>query len=564
MPRAVTSPSQAGTVPWPPEEVARYVAKGYWQGRPLGAFLYDVTDSAPDAIALVDGDVRLTFRDLMTRADGAAVRLRDLGLRPDDRVVTQLPNCWEFVVLTVACLRLGVLPVMALPAHRRQEIVSVATHAEARALLIPDSVKDFDHRAMARQVADEAPTVEHVMVLGAGAGDVDLGALCEPADNAVLARKELDAAAPEGADVALFLLSGGTTGMPKLIARTHDDFGYMARRSAEICRVGPDGVYLAVLPLGHGFPMSGPGVLGTLMAGGRAVIAASPAPERAFAAIERERVTITSVVPAALQRWLEYRAANPGTDLTSLRLLQSGGARLPEAVARQVTPALGCTLQQVYGMSEGLLCLTRPDDPPDVVLHTQGRPVCPDDEILLVDDEGRPVADGEPGVLLTRGPYTPRGYYRGGELNARAFVGDGWYSTGDIVRRRPDGNLTVEGRDKDVINRGGEKIPAEEVEDGAHRLPGVRLAAAVAMPDPDLGERICLYVVPEPGTTVTLAEVRAVMERAGVARFKQPERLVLVDDLPSTTVGKTDKKSLRADIARRLSTEQAAARSRDD
>src|SRR5262249_43124964 len=159
----------------------------------------------------------------------------------------------------------------------------------------------------------------------------------------------------------------------------------------------------------------------------RVVVASSPAPERAFAAIEREKVTITSVVPAAVQRWLEHREADPRHDLSSLHLLQVGGSRLADQVARRITPELGGPLQQVFGMSEGLLCLTRPDDPDEAIWHSQGRPICPDDELLLVDEEGEPVPVGQPGVLLTRGPYTPRGYYRAEEQNARAFVGDGWY-----------------------------------------------------------------------------------------------------------------------------------------
>jgi 2,3-dihydroxybenzoate-AMP ligase len=432
----------------------------------------------------------------------------------------------------------------------------VAQHAQARALVVPDPGKDFDHEAMAWEVAAGSDTVEHVLVLSDPqiAGSVDLRALCAEAEDPEQARKRFDAAPPAADTTALFLMSGGTTGLPKLIARTHNDFGFMATTAAQICGVGPDAVYLAALPLGHGFPMSGPGVLGTMLVGGRAVIISSPAPERAFAAIARERVTITSLVPAIIHRWLAYRATEPDTDLSSLRLLQSGGAHLPHQAARQIEPVLGCTLQQVYGMSEGLLCLTRPDDPPEVIWHSQGRPICADDEILLVDERGEPVAPGEPGVLWTRGPYTPRGYYRAAELNARAFFGDGWYSTGDIVRRLPDGNLIVEGREKDVINRGGEKIPAEEVENLAHLVPAVRMVAAVAMPDPELGERICLYVTPYPGTTVTLEQLRAAMENVGVARFKLPEFLVLVDDLPLTPVGKTDKRALRADLVERLAT----------
>jgi 2-hydroxy-7-methoxy-5-methyl-1-naphthoate---CoA ligase len=542
---------------WPADAVADYYAKGYWEGKSLGAHLSAAATATPDAVCLVDGDVRLSFRDLMERADGAAIRLWKLGLQPGDRVVVQLPNGWEFVVFTVACLRLGLLPIMATPAHRRQEIASIANLAEARALIVPDVIKGFDHQAMAKQVAAETPSVAHVIVVGravggAGTGTSDARALCEPADDPADARRQLDAHAPGGESVAVFLLSGGTTGVPKLIPRTHNDFAYMAKRAAKLCGFGPSSVYLAVLPLAHGFPMAGPGLLGTLIAGGRVVIALSPSPERAFAEIERERVTATSLVPAAVQRWLEHREADQSHDLSSLQLLQTGGSRLAPEVARRIGPTLGCVLQQGYGMSEGLLCYTRPDDPAEITHHTQGRPVCPDDEVLIVDEHDEPVPAGQPGELLARGPYTIRGYYRGGELNARSFTPDGWYRTGDVVRQRPDGNLVVEGRIKDVINRGGEKIPAEEVEHFACQVDGVRMAAAVAVPDAELGERICLCLTTYPGQTVRLEDVRAVMERAGMAHFKLPERLVLVDDMPTTAIGKIDKKALRVVASRTL------------
>ncbi|TDD86500.1 2,3-dihydroxybenzoate-AMP ligase, partial [Actinomadura darangshiensis] len=271
--------------------------------------------------------------------------------------------------------------------------------------------------------------------------------------------------------------------------------------------------------------------------------------------IERERVTDTGAVPAVAQRWVDHRAADDRRDLSSLRALQIGGARPPAALVRRIRPVLGCAPQQGYGMAEGLICFTRPGDPDEVVLGTQGRPICPADELRVVGADGRPVPPGEPGVLQTRGPYTLRGYYRAPEHNARAFTPDGWYVTGDIVRLRPDGNLVVEGRDKDMINRGGEKISAEEVEDLAHRLPGIAQAAAVAMPDPVLGERVCLYAVPRPGAAPRLADVVAEMDRAGAARYKRPERLVLVDALPFTPVGKVDKKALREDVRRRISEE---------
>jgi salicylate---CoA ligase len=548
------------TVPWPDAEARDYVAKGYWAGVPLGTLLREVADRHPDAPALVDAaaGVRLTHLELADRADSAAARLLDLGMSPGDRIVVQLGNGWEFVVLTCACLRAGIVPVMALPAHRRTELTHLARHSEATAIAVPDRMRDFDHQELAHELGDDVRSATggpwHVLVVGddLAPGSIDLRALCGPGDDAEADRARLDAAAVGSRDVAVFLLSGGTTGLPKLIARTHDDYAYNARRSAEVAGVDAAAVYLVSLPAGHNFPLACPGVLGTLLAGGRVVTLPSPEPGRAFSTIAAEAVTHTAVVPAVAGRWLDHAAHHGSGDVATLRVLQVGGARLADELARRVTPVLGATLQQVFGMAEGLLNFTHLDDPEEVVCTTQGRPMCPDDEVRLVDELDQDVPDGEPGSLLTRGPYTPRGYYKAAEQNARAFTEDGWYRSGDICRRTPEGNLIVEGRDKDMINRGGEKISAEEVENLVYQVPGVAQVAAVSMPDRELGERVCLYVVPRPGETVTLEEVRASMEGAGVARFKLPEHLVLVDQLASTKVGKIDKKALRADIADRL------------
>ena len=306
------------------------------------------------------------------------------------------------------------------------------------------------------------------------------------------------------------------------------------------------------LPASHNFPLACPGILGTLLAGGRVVMLPSPEPESAFAAIAAEGITVTAAVPAIAQRWIRHAREHGAGQLRTLSLLQVGGARLADEIARQVRPVLGCTLQQVFGMAEGLLNYTRLDDPEDVICTTQGQPLSEGDEVRIVDTRDRDVPDGEPGSLLTRGPYTPRGYYRAAEQNARAFTAGGWYRSGNIVRRRPDGNLVVEGRDKDMINRGGEKISAEEVENLVYQLPQVAQVAAIAMPDPELGERVCVYAVLMPGAALTLDDVRAAMTKAEVARFKWPERLVVVPELPATKVGKIDKKALRADIAARL------------
>jgi len=548
----MVTPIAEGTVRWPDELARAYAAAGWWAGRALGAEIVSVADTRAGATALVDGTTRISYASLAARADALATRLTDdLGLERGDRIVVQLPNIWPFVVLTLACLRAGIVPVMALPAHRRHELAYLCEHSEARALVIPGVLRDFDHQEMAAELAAGSATLRHVLVTGEElrSGHADLTAMCAEPAGARAHRARWDADQPDSREVALFLLSGGTTGLPKLIARTHDDYAYNARASAELCGFDAGTVYLGTLPVSHNFPLACPGILGALLAGGRVIMGSSQQPASVFALVEAEGVTVATAVPAVAQRWLGYAAEHGRGQLRSLRLLQVGGARLADELAWQVRPVLGATLQQVFGMAEGLLNFTRLDDPDEVICGTQGRPLSPGDEVRIVDDAGRDLPEDVPGLLLTRGPYTPRGYYRAPEQNARAFTADGWYASGDVVRRRPDGNLVVEGRDKDMINRGGEKISAEEVENLIYRLPGIAQVAAVAMADAELGERLCLFVVPQAGGDITLDGIRNALTAIGVAKYKWPERLEVVAELPVTKVGKIDKKALRDILA---------------
>jgi 2,3-dihydroxybenzoate-AMP ligase len=541
-------------VPWPAPDAERYRRLGYWQERAVTDHIGDQVARTPDATAVVDGAVRLSYSDLWTRADAAADRLTELGLTRGDRALVQLPNTWEFLAFTLACFRIGVAPVMALPAHRRHEMSYLAEHSEATALVVPAVIKDFDHEEMAAQIAADTPSVKQVIVLAdvVRPGHVRMSDLFAPVADPDRTSARWDAATPAGIDVACFLLSGGTTGLPKLITRTHNDYAYNARQSALMCDFDAGSVYLVAVPVSHNFPLACPGVLGALMVGGTVVMLATSSPTKAFAAIKAEKVTHTAVVPAVAARWLDHHLANPSDDMSSLKVIQVGGSRLPNELAARIKPVIGATLQQVFGMAEGLINVTRLDDPEQIICSTQGRPMCPDDEILIVDEADQPVPQGTSGALLTRGPYTPRGYYRAEEQNRKAFTADGWYRSGDICSMDPHGNLIVEGRDKDMINRGGEKISAEEIENFGYQVAGVQQVAAVAMPDPQLGERLCVYVVPRPGATVTLEQFTEHMRIAGVAAFKLPEALVVVDQLPTTKVGKIDKKSIRADLQHRL------------
>ncbi len=527
-------------------------ALGYWRGETIGAAFAAAARRFGPRVALVDGDTRLTYRELAARSATLAGGLRALGLRPGDTLLIALPNRWEYVTLLLACLRAGVVPVLMLPVHREHELTRIADHVRAVGIAVAGDTPD-GAQERARWVRERCASVRHVLVAGGTAEPttLDLRALSRPDPPAGhRGRGPFPGRRPAADAAALHLLSGGTTGLPKVITRTHDDYLYVLRHSARLSGISACDVYLAALPAAHTFPLGCPGLLGTLLHGGRVVLTASPRPDAVFAAIAREGVTVTAAVPAVVQRWLQEYDPDRW-DLSSLRLLQVGGARLSHAHAARVRPTLGCALQQVYGMSEGLLNSTRLDDAAETVLGTQGRPVGPGDEIRVVDEAGLEVADGGRGELITRGPGITPGYHLAPRHNAQAFTGRGWLRTGDLVRRLPDGNLVVEGRVKDVINRGGEKVCADEIEDLLHELPQVDRAAVVATPDPDLGERICACLVLRPGRSLALAEIRSLLTARGLAAYKLPERVEILPQLPVTPIGKINKAELRAAVARR-------------
>ncbi|MFF3645429.1 AMP-binding protein [Streptomyces sp. NPDC002564] len=443
-----------GCTPWPEIFTDRYWAAGHWRGVTLDNLLRDWALEHGPRTALVHGDTRLTYAALNRRVDRTAAGFRLRGLRPGGRVVVQLPNVPEFVVTVFALLRAGAVPVLCPVAHRTAEVAATVRACEAVGYVGPATRDGFDHRAMAEEIAARSPFLRRVFTYeppgtsspyggmasdAAGCHYFPLGSVDAPPERARAGRAD---------HVAFLLPSGGAAGASVLVPRTHDDYAYQARAAAELVALTADDVYLAALPAGSPLALGCPGIVGTLGAGGTVVLVEDAGPAACLAAVERERVTLTSVTPDAAGRWLDALGAS-GADLSSLRLVQLGGApldRAERAQAERTGRELGCRLQQVVGTAAGPLVLTRTDDPDETVLGTQGRPLSPDDEIRVVDADGRDVPDGESGELLARGPYIPRGFYRAPDADARSFTADGHLRTGTLVRRTPAGDLVVTGR----------------------------------------------------------------------------------------------------------------------
>lgn len=369
-------------------------------------------------------------------------------------------------------------------------------------------------------------------------------------EKAKLPKSELQKIRIEPTDPCVFQLSGGTTGIPKLIPRTHNDYAYNSKTAAPVCGVTPDSALLLALPVAHNLPLACPGIQGFFFNGARVILSPTTRPVDMFRLIAKHRATHIKVVPALLIRMISDPAI-VNHDLGSLKLIQSGGQRMqPEVRLRTQQLIPGAFVQENFGMSEGTLFFVRVDDPDDVKLETCGRPICPDDEVKLVDDEGREVAAGETGELTSRGPYTLRGYFGVPEYNARQFTPDGFYRSGDLMRRHPSGNYVVEGRKKDLINRGGEKISAEEIENLILSHPAVQNVACVPVPDPDLGEKMCACVILKSGFSLSLNQLTDFLKTKEIAKFKLPEHMAVLDDFPVSTFGKVSKKALAERMAK--------------
>ncbi len=543
-----------GFVPFPEDFVKRYKEKGYWRDKTLGEEFDEFVNQYADRVALAFKGEHISYHEMGKKVNRLALHFIDIGLRPYDRMILQLPNELEFVYCYFAAVKIGIIPILALPAHQDTEISFFAQFTKARAHVIPSRFKDFSHQEMSREIRKKSPDLEFTFVSGQEVDNdfVSITALLNDKIEERVSSETLREYRPDPMKPAVFQLSGGTTGVPKIIPRAHNDYSGTFKRAAEITNVTKDSVMGIAIPIGHNFSLNSPGLSGTLYKGGKVVVIPSPKTETVFEAIEKEKITIMPTPPALLIRCMEAPELAK-YDLSSLEVVIVGGAKLNAEVAKKIRSTLGCNFHQNLGMAEGMLFYTMRDDPEDLLLYTQGAPMFEDDEVRVVDENENDVPYGEPGELLVRGPNTIRGYYDSSEYNKKAFTEDGFYRTGDVVRMYKGRYLTVEGRTKDTINRGGEKISAEEVENHILAHPKVENCAYVAMPDRIMGEKGCAFVFTKENQDLTLEELcRFLKEERNIAIHKLPERLERVKEFPMTNIGKIDKKELRRLIAEKL------------
>lgn len=539
----------------PKDMAAHYRTLGVWNGSTHNALLAQAVKRGGDELAATDRYRSLTWSELGSAVGEAAAILAARGVQRGDGVIIQMPNTVAYLEAVFAVWHLGAIPIFSLPAHGSQEILHFAAHGPA--LHYISTAKPNKHlKRVHRDIAERAESTASTDTADAANSELDVILVDESAEDrwAQLIDGDIPSTPPAAtvpaSELAFLQLSGGTTGVPKQIPKTHDDYLYSVRASLAVCDLNQGDVLLVALPAAHNFTMSSPGILGAIAVGAHIVYSPSPMPPDVLPLISTHGITHLALVPPALISLLNS-SQTAETDTSSVRTVWVGGAKLSASAAERVKPELGWQLQQVFGMAEGLVNYTPLDASIEEITTTQGRPMSSYDEIRVVDDNDVEVPAGHEGHLLTRGPYTIRGYHRAPEVNARSFTEDGFYRTGDIVTF-DHGSLTVVGRAKDQINRGGEKIAPEAVENVLLQHPGVHDVSVVGAKDDVLGERIQAFVIPRGGTggvdkeqKLTSTAMKKFAREHGLSSFAVPDDVLVVDEFPFTGVGKVSKKDQR-------------------
>ncbi len=550
-----------GANPFPEEFVNRYYEKRWWLGISLGEMLGRSCDLYPHKEALVAEGVRLTYRQLKEWTDRSAIAFLGLGIKPLDRVLLQIPNWAEFVYAYYGLHKIGAIPVMCIPRFSQREVEHFIEITEAKAWIVPLKFEKIDYKPMIQTIQSRSSFLKHILLIDSSQlkgealpeGMISFNDLLRQVDLNKYPKDYLQSFKPDPDEVCHLMPTGGTTGLPKLVPRTHNDWFCNIDFRAKAWQRSPHDITLIATPITHNMAIE-VSLNPTFLTGGKVVMISSTRPREILEMIQKEGVTTTILSVAQVQQIVDF----PELDqyrISSLQVIATGGSYMPPEAIRKVYDQLKCKFYNVYGSSEGPCTQTRFEDPEEVILNTVGWPICPYDEFKVIDSNGYPHAPGKEGELVVRGPCIFRGYYKSEAENREAFTPDGFYRTGDIAKFDGEGRLIITGRKKDIIIRGGENISAREVEELIGGHPKVEQVAAVAMPDPILGERVCAFIKPKEGKKITFEEIISYLIEKKSSVFYLPERMEVIEEMPLTEVGKVDKKCLREKIKEKLKKE---------
>lgn len=512
------------------DEKSIYERKSIWEQLEGWAIKYN------ERIALTDGKRHLSYKDLMLNSQYLAQVLLENGVRYGDNVAVQLPNVIGFFEICFALWKIGARPILLLPAHREAEIKSIIESTKATTYIFPEEFFGYKYYPMAQKIREEFLSLKILGCLNVESGVFNIIGDMEK-DEICVKRKS------EYKDIALFLLSGGTTtGVPKLIPKIHAAYMYNAKMSAERCKITKDTVFLELLPVAHDFPLCCPGALGTFYKGGKVVLAQTSSCDEAFELIENEKVTTFSLVPAIAEVWIEAIEMGLIGEFSSVKSIIIGASKLKRSVALKLIKNFHCVLQQGYGLGEGITCFTSWEDNEEIIIETQGRPISEFDEFKIVDEKGIELPSGECGELIERGPYTFEGYYRAENINKLCFTAEGFFRTGDRAKVTEEGNIIIEGRIYETINRGGEKILPSELEHYIGNYVGIKENSVFSFENDEGDVIIAVAIVSN--KSIKVSDINHYLRKCGLAPYKMVDKILYVEEMPRINVGKIDKLEL--------------------
>jgi 2,3-dihydroxybenzoate-AMP ligase/mycobactin salicyl-AMP ligase len=541
-----------GFEPYKPEDAEKYNRFRWWRGITWGDMFDKATDLYPAKVGLVDDTTRFTYKELRDKTDKAAIGLAGLGIKPHDFVLLQLPNWHEFVVSFFALQKIGAIVVLLISRHGLSEINYLSSLTTPTAWIVPDRHKNVDYLPLIQGVTEATKSLRHIITARATDKDrfVTLESLIESSELNASNLQALANRRPDPMEVSIISPTGGTTGLPKAVPRTHNDFIAYIEYHSKAWEITSNDALLTVAPVSHSQGMH-VGLGGSFFNYGKYVLSDSTDPDDICKVIEREKVTAFPTVPAIVQRIVSMENLKD-YDLGSLKKIYCGGAPSTPDLVKAVYEKLNCKFINAFGSSEGMSSMTRLDDDLETICTTVGRLDCPYTQAKVIDQYENELPRNKEGEIVYKGPTIFAGYLKSAEENKKNFTRDGFFKSGDLAKIDEKGIIRITGRIKDTILRGGETISAGAIDRLVRSHPAVADVAVIGMPDKALGERICAYIQLKPGATLSLDELTAHLKSVGASVLQLPERVEFIDSIPLSGVGKADKKALKEDIKRRL------------
>jgi non-ribosomal peptide synthetase component E (peptide arylation enzyme) len=541
-----------GFTPYDQSVAEIYERRRWWLGMTLGDIFDKSCDLYPRKEALVGDGKRYTYQEFRQLVDRAAFSLLQHGFRAGDTILLQLPNCPEFVISYFAMQKIGVVVVLLTVNHSLREIVHLANLTQPKGWILPAYYRNIDFLSMTKKLQTQNRILEKVYFLGENVpeGEFRFHDLLSNTADCKEIKRVLETARPDPHDVCQILPSGGTTGLPKGAPRTHSDYLCNIEYTSKAWDLNVTDTCLVATTVGHNLALLVT-VTAAVFHGATMVLLDSTRAEDFCGIVQEEKVTCTGLVPTLISRYVNYEDVGH-YDMSSLKRIYVGAANSPPELVRQVEEKLGARYINAFGMVEGPVAQSRPQDPIDIRCNTIGRACCPYDELVTLDEKGNKNPSGKEGELAAKGPGVFTGYLRNPQANKDAFTTDGYFRTGDVAVIDQSGLIRITGRIKDIIIRGGENISAKDVEDMVSSHPGVEYVAVVGMPDPDLGEQVCAFIKPVDGARLSHEDVIGHMKRMDAAKAHYPARIEFVEQIPLTAAGKADKKVLREEIKNKL------------